>query len=231
MDKQPCFVSCIVAAGGSGSRMGAEKNKLFLEINGVPVIARTLLQLESCAVISEIVLSAREEDMAELREIIEAYGITKVSAVVRGGAHRAASVKHALAATAESADLIAVHDGARPLITEEEIARTVEEAKISGAAAIGVRPKCTLKRANNDGVITETVDRSEIYEIQTPQIFSKELLWKAYRVDEEILQSATDDCSLVERLGVPIRVAEGTYRNIKVTTPEDIRIAACLLEE
>ncbi len=231
MNKQLCFVSCIVAAGGSGSRMGAEKNKLFLKISGVPVIARTLMQLEKCAVISEIVLSAREEDMQELKEIIKSYGITKVSAVVQGGPHRAASVLHALRATAETADLIVVHDGARPLITEEELIKTAEDARINGAAAIGVRPKCTLKRADSHGVITETVDRSEIYEIQTPQIFSKEILRKAYDVEESILQSATDDCSLVERLGVSIKVTEGSYRNIKVTTPEDIRIAECLLEE
>lgn len=231
MDKQSCFVSCIVAAGGSGSRMGAEKNKLFLNIRNVPVIARTLMQLEKSTVISEIVLSAREEDMAELGEIIEMYGITKVTAVVRGGAHRAASVLNALKATAETADLIAVHDGARPLISEEEIIKTVEDARVNGAAAIGVRPKCTLKRADNRGVITETVDRSQMYEIQTPQIFSREILLKAYNVEESVLRSATDDCSLVERLGIPIKVTEGSYRNIKLTTPEDIRIAECLLEE
>ena len=231
MKKRKYFVSCIVAAGGSGSRMGAEKNKLFLTVRGIPVIAHTLMALEKSGYIDEIVLSAREEDMPELKRIIDQFGITKATSIVRGGAYRSASVKAAMAAVSEIADVVAVHDGARPLIEESAIGVAVESAAKSGAAAVGVRPKCTLKRADKDGFITETVDRSEMFEIQTPQVFTKEILERAYSAEESVLEKATDDCSLAERLGVRILVVEGSYRNIKVTTPEDIVIAECLLEE
>ncbi len=231
MKKRKYFVSCIVAAGGSGTRMGAEKNKLFLTIRGIPVIAHTLMTLERSGYIDEIVLSARETDMPELKRIIDRFGITKATAIVRGGAYRSASVKAALTAVSEIADVVAVHDGARPLIEESAIAAVVETAAKSGAAAVGVRPKCTLKRADRNGCISETIDRSEIFEIQTPQVFAKELLKRAYNAEESVLEKATDDCSLVEQLGERILVVEGSYRNIKVTTPEDIVIAESLLEE
>ncbi len=229
--KDSSFVSCIVAAGGSGTRMGADRNKLFLTIGGVPVIARTLMALENSEFISEILISAREEDMPELKWIAEEYGIGKLKAIVRGGANRAMSVRAAMEEVSENAALICVHDGARPLVTESVIEETVLAAEKYGAAACGVRPKCTLKRADQTGFITETVDRSEIFEIQTPQVFQKDILFAAYDTEEQILAQATDDCSLVERLGKRIFVTEGTYRNIKVTTPEDIPVAESLLEE
>ena len=224
------FVSCIVAAGGSGTRMGSADNKLFLELLGVPVLAHTLMALDRSADIDEIVVAARETDMIRIKYLIESYGITKATAVVRGGAHRGASVKAALSAVAEQADLIVVHDGARPLVDETVISAVIEDAKTYGAAATGVRPKCTLKRADKDGFIKETVDRSEIFEIQTPQVFAKKMLLQAYDTDADILSSATDDCSLVEKLGEQIKITEGSYRNIKVTTPEDIPVAESLLE-
>lgn len=230
MIKQNDFVSCIVAAGGSGARMGAQKNKLFLPIGDKPVIAHTLLALQKSSCIHEIILSAREVDMAELKRVAEKYGITKLAAIVRGGAHRAASVKSALSAVSEWADVVAVHDGARPLIADKQIQEVVAEALKSGAAAVGVPPKCTLKRADVNGFITETVDRSMIFEIQTPQVFQTSILQRAYDADETVLKCATDDCFLVERLGVRIRVVEGSYRNIKVTTPEDMILAERLLE-
>lgn len=231
MKQTKCFVSSIVAAGGSGKRMGAEKNKLFLTVCGIPVLAHTLLTLEKSADIDEIIISAREEDIDEILKLTKEYEIKKVAHVVKGGSHRAASVKAALDKVSERADFVAVHDGARPLVHEETIKNTIEAAKRKKAAACGVRPKCTLKRADENGFICETVDRSEVYEIQTPQVFEKDLLFAAYDCAEEILEKATDDCSLVERLGEKIFVTEGTYTNIKVTTPEDILIAERILEE
>lgn len=224
------YVTCIVAAGGSGTRMGADINKLFLKICGVPVIAHTLLALEKSAYIDEIVLSAREEDMMELQDIVKSYSITKATAIVRGGAYRSASVKAAMGVISEQTDFVAVHDGARPLVEEEVIGKVVEAAENMGAAATGVRPKCTLKKADVNGIIQETVDRSVVFEIQTPQVFDKALLMRAYDTDETTLKAATDDCSLVERLGADIQVTEGSYRNIKITTSEDILIAESLLE-
>ncbi len=231
MNQQKKFVSAVVAAGGSGTRMGAEKNKLFLNLCDIPVLAHTLLALEKSADIDEIVIPAREEDIGEILSLVQEYKIKKVTAVVKGGSHRAASVKAALEKVSEMADFIAVHDGARPLISQNTIKNTIEAAKKHKAAACGVHPKCTLKRADRNGFIAETIDRNEVYEIQTPQVFQKELLFSAYNCAEEILEKATDDCSLVERLGEKIFITEGAYRNIKVTTPEDILIAEKILEE
>ncbi len=231
MEKEKCFVSCIVAAGGSGTRMGAEKNKLFLNVCGVPVLAHTLLALEKSDEINEIIISARKEDIGEIVALTKEYQIYKVTAVVKGGSHRSASVRAALDEVSVDAEFVAVHDGARPLIDKETIKNTIEAAKTYKAAACGVRPKCTLKRADKSGFIAGTVDRSEIYEIQTPQVFSRDLLMKAYDCAEEILERATDDCSLVERLGEKIFITGGAYTNIKVTTPEDILIAEKILEE
>ncbi len=230
-NQNTCFVSCIVAAGGSGTRMGAEKNKLFLEINGVPIIARTLLALDNSEGISEIIISAREEDILEISALAESFKVGKLKKIVRGGAHRAASVKAALKEVSPECEYIAVHDGARPLISARVIENVVVAAQKTGAAACGVRPKCTLKRADEDGFIKETVDRSEIFEIQTPQVFLKEVLTQAYDAEDAVLEKATYDCSLVERLGKRIFVTEGDYRNIKATTPEDILVAEALLEE
>ena len=231
MNQQKKFVSAVVAAGGSGTRMGAEKNKLFLNLCDIPVLAHTLLALEKSADIDEIVIPAREEDIGEILSLVQEYKIKKVTAVVKGGSHRAASVKAALEKVSEMADFIAVHDGARPLISQDIIKNTIEAAQTYKAAACGVRSKCTLKRIDEDGFIAETVNREEIYEIQTPQIFEKGLIFEAYHCAEEILEKATDDCSLVERLGEKIYVTDGAYCNIKVTTPEDILLAEKILEE
>ncbi len=227
--KQSGFVSCIVAAGGSSTRMG--RNKLFLEIGGIPVIARTLLALNESDFIDEIIVSAREEDMLAIGDLAKQFCIHKLKAVVKGGAERAESVKAAISQVSDSCTLIAVHDGARPLIDADTIADVVQNADIFGAAACGVRPKATLKRENKDGFIAETVDRSEVYEIQTPQVFEKALFLRAYDAEEDVLKGATDDCGLVERLGAKIKITQGTYRNIKITTIEDVVIAECLLEE
>lgn len=230
-NKHDYFVSCIVAAGGSSRRMGDGMNKLFLEIDGVPVIARTLLSLEQSQYIDEIIVSAREEDMLDISDLAGAFGIRKLKTIVKGGAVRAASVKAALSSVSQGCDFVAVHDGARPLTDEDTIARVVSAAVLHGAAACGVRPKCTIKQEDKDGFIAQTVDRSKLYEMQTPQVFTKSLLCSAYDVDEDRLRTVTDDCALVEQLGTKIKITQGSYRNIKITTPEDIAVAEGLLDE
>ena len=219
------FVSCIVAAGGSGTRMGADKNKLFLEIDGVAVIVRTLSILEKCEEISEIIISAREEDVEQIREYVRLFENTKVKAVVKGGATRAESVLSAANEISDKCSLVMIHDGARPFVTQKIIAETVKKASETGAAACGVKPKCTLKAINEKGCIVETVDREKTTEIQTPQVFSKELFARMYSLDVETIKKATDDCSLAEICGADVFVTEGSYKNIKITTPEDISIA------
>ncbi len=231
MKKQPKdgFVSCIVAAGGSSRRMG--ENKLFMEIGGIPVIARTMMTLDESNFIDEIIVSAREEDMLAIGDLVKQFCINKVKAIVKGGRERAESVKAAISEISADCDFVAVHDGARPLVDQDTIAEVVKNACEFGAAACGVRPKATLKRENADGFIAETIDRSVVYEIQTPQVFEKSMFLRAYEADEKALKGATDDCALVERLGANIKITQGSYRNIKITTIEDIAIAECLLEE
>lgn len=227
--KRDYFVSCIVAAAGESRRMGENVNKLFLEIGGAPVIAHTLLALQNSGFIDEIIVAAKEEDMLDISDIAADFEIDKLKAIVKGGAVRAESVKAAIAELSEDCDLIAVHDGARPLVDEETIAEAVSAGFAFGAAACGVRPKATIKREDENGFIAETVDRSELFEIQTPQVFSKALFLNAYDADEDALRAVTDDCALVEKLGTKIKITPGSYRNIKITTVEDIAVAEGLL--
>lgn len=216
------FVSCIVAAGGSGNRMGADKNKLLLEIDGIPVLCHTLTALQNNEVVSEIIISAREEDIMEIAHLAEEFSITKLKTIVKGGSTRTESVLSAVKEIADECDLVMVHDGARPFVTDKIISDTVNAAKEYSAAACGVKPKCTLKSIDAD-FITETVDREKTVEIQTPQVFSKELFLKMY--SEDTVTDATDDCVLAEKCGAKIFVTEGSYKNIKITTPEDMEIA------
>jgi len=222
-------VTCIVAAGGSGTRMGENINKLFLEIGEIPVIAHTLLALQKNNYIEDIIISAREEDIIYMRDIVNAFDISKVKTIVKGGQTRGESVLCASKEIDSGCDFVMVHDGARPCITDDVIERTVEAAVEFNAAACGVKPKCTLKSLTNDGVIEETVDREKTVEIQTPQVFSKELFKKMYSFDKETIKNATDDCILAEKSGTKIKVTEGSYKNIKVTTPEDLEIAEIFL--
>ena len=198
------FVSCIVAAGGSGTRMGVGINKLFLEIDDVPVIAHTLSALETSEEVSEIVIAAREDEIMYISEIVSVYGITKAKTIVKGGKTRAESVLSASREVSPECDLVMIHDGARPFITAEIIAETVNKAREFGAAACGVKPKCTLK--------------------------SIEMFDRMYSLDDETLKSATDDCVLAEKCGAEIFVIEGSYKNIKITTPEDMIIASAFLK-
>lgn len=225
------FTSCIIAAGGSGKRMGTDCNKLFFELGGAPVLAHTLMAFEENPMVDEIIVSAKTEDFLYIKELAETFDIRKLKTIVKGGAERAESVKAALLEVSDISAFVLVHDGARPLVDQETITRTISAAYTHGAAACGVRPKNTIKREDENGFIAETVDRSELYEIQTPQVFSKDLFSRAYQADGEMLRSATDDCSLVERLGVRVKIVAGNYRNIKITTAEDILIAEVLREE
>lgn len=228
--KRDYFVSCIVAAGGSSRRMGNGINKLFLEIGNIPVIARTLIALENSEYIDEVIVSAKEEDIVIIGDIAKMYKIRKLKSIVKGGNERSDSVKSAICEISPCCDIVAVHDGARPFVSEKVISETVMAAYKYGCAACGVRPKCTLKKEDENGFISDTVDRNMVYEIQTPQVFSKDLFFKAYEADDTILHIATDDCTLIERLGEKIKITQGSYRNIKITTTEDIVIGEALIE-
>jgi len=221
-------VTCIVAAGGSGTRMGASTNKLFLKINDIPVIVHTLMALNNCDEIDEIIISAKEDEVFYISELVSVFSISKVKTIVKGGKTRGESVLSASREVSADADFVMIHDGARPLVSDKILKTSVNAAKQYGAAACGVKPKCTLKSIDS-GFISCTIDREKTVEIQTPQIFKKELFDAMYSHDLETINRATDDCILAELSGNRIFVTEGSYENIKITTPEDIEIAELLL--
>lgn len=228
--KRDYYVSCIVAAGGKGTRMGADINKIFLDISGVPVIARTLSALNNCEYIDEIIIVTAEIDLPGCHDIVREFNINKVKTITAGGVTRQESVKNGVREVSEKTDIIMVHDAARPLVSEKHLKDVICSACEHGAAALGVPEKNTLKQIDSNGFITGTIDRSTIYAIHTPQVFKKELAERMYKYAEESGISATDDCMLAESLGIKIKLIEDSYDNIKITTRDDLVIAEQLLE-
>lgn len=220
-------VCAVIVAAGSSRRMGGE-NKLLLEIDGVPVLARTLSAFQKCAAIRDIVLVCREQDIMPYTELAKAFSIDKLCTVTRGGETRTESVLAGITAAPENAVLVAVHDGARPLVSEAVITEAVTTAAEFGAAAPVVPVKDSIKRIE-DGNIAADVARSTLAAVQTPQVFHKDLLRRALTSAAERGYSFTDDCAAVESLGTIVKATHGSYQNIKITTPEDILVAEALL--
>lgn len=229
--KRDYFVSCIIAAGGKGSRMGADVNKIFLELDDMPILAHTLLAFDACNLIDEMILVTAECDLIDCKNIIENFGIQKVKTIVKGGKERQHSVYHALKEVTPQANIVLVHDAARPLIEEDAIIGVVQGVLEHGAAAVGARCKNTIKQVNADGFIEKTLNRDVLYEIQTPQGFLKDMLVNAYEdaIQNQVL--GTDDCFLVERLGFPVRMITGSSDNIKITTYDDLLLAEQILDK
>ena len=220
-------VCAVIVAAGSSRRMGGE-NKLLLEIDGVPVLARTLSAFQKCAAIRDIVLVCREQDIMPYTELAKAFSIDKLCTVTRGGETRTESVLAGITAAPENAVLVAVHDGARPLVSEAVITEAVTTAAACGAAAPVVPVKDSIKRIEN-GNIAADVARDTLAAVQTPQVFRKDLLCRALTSAAERGYSFTDDCAAVESLGTIVKATHGSYQNIKITTPEDILVAEALL--
>ena len=220
-------VCAVIVAAGSSRRMGGE-NKLLLEIDGVPVLARTLSAFQKCAAIRDIVLVCREQDIMPYTEMAKAFSIDKLCTVTRGGETRTESVLAGITAAPENAVLVSVHDGARPLVSEAVITEAVTTAAECGAAAPVVPVKDSIKRIE-DGNIAADVARDTLAAVQTPQVFLKDLLRLALTSAAERGYSFTDDCAAVESLGTIVKATHGSYQNIKITTPEDILVAEALL--
>lgn len=219
--------TAVVPAAGRSTRMG--EDKLMLPLGDVPVLLRTLWALEQCAGITEIVVVTREDLIVPVGQLCRDAGLVKVHKVVVGGESRTESVLAGVREADPAAELIAVHDAARPLITRELLEKVLKTAEQYGAAALAVPVKDTIKRAVN-GVVESTPDRSELYAVQTPQVFEHGLLLGA--LEKALAEGAelTDDCSAVERLGMSVRLTAGSYENIKLTTPEDLAVAESILE-
>ena len=219
--------AALVAAAGSSSRMGGA-DKQMMELDGVPVLARTLLALQNARRVDTIVVAAREEHLVEISRLCKEYGITKCAKVVRGGESRVHSVLLA-ALEAGDAELLAVQDGARPLTTPELIDDVIALAARCGAAAPAVPVKDTVKAVGPDGTVERTLDRSALRAIQTPQVFQADLLKAALQAALEQGVTVTDDCSAVERLGKTVYLTDGDEANLKITTPTDLILAEALL--
>ena len=212
--------TAIIVAAGSGSRFKSDTPKQFLEINGKPVIVHTIERFQSAPSVDSIVLV--------MTAAFDISPYPKVSKVVAGGSTRAESVRNGLDAVGD-ADIVAVHDGARPLVTADEIERTIAKAKETGAACLVAPVTDTIKSIRGDK-ITDTLDRGKLRRALTPQAFKTDVLRKAFE-GVDLNESVTDECYLVEKLGHLIAIVEGSPRNIKITHPEDLVLAAALLSE
>jgi 2-C-methyl-D-erythritol 4-phosphate cytidylyltransferase len=221
------MTSAIIVAAGSSSRMGF--NKLLAPLAGMPVLRRSLLAFEGCEEIQEVVVVGGEQVREEVARWRDEGGLAKLTAVVAGGAERHLSVWAGIDACAPAAEVLAVHDGARPLITPEQIAKCVRAAREHGAAACARPMTETLKRADAAGRVTESIDRSGVWVMETPQVFQRDLLVRAY---QEVLRDnalVTDEVSALQRLGTPVLLVENIRPNPKITFPADLDLATRLM--
>lgn len=217
----------VLPAAGSGKRMGAGQNKLFLELLGKPILVHTLLVFERDEHCTGIWLAVKDEERAYIQTLLEQYNIKKVKGLPTGGAERQHSV-HSCIKEMNAVEVVLVHDAARPFITQPVIAQLTQVAYEKGAAIAGVRTKDTMKIVEN-GIIKETVDRESLWMIQTPQAFRYSLLAEAEDVAEKIGFLGTDEAMLVERLGHDIHIVESSYENVKMTTQEDLLFGEAIL--
>lgn len=221
-------VAAIIPAAGLGLRLKSRIPKPLVTMGTKPIVIHTLEAFHRNRYIKRIILAVGEKNIDRFRIILDKYRIKKNIDLVCGGSSRGDSVRNCLEKIPNDADFILVHDAVRPFVSFKLISRLINEVKISEAVICGVPAKSTLKSIGKDYKVCATLDRKDIWEIQTPQVFRKELLIKAYHKYRNL--AVTDDASLVERLGVKVKVIYGSYFNIKVTTPEDLVFANAILK-
>ena len=222
------FCTMVVLAAGSSKRMG--RDKLMMEVGGIPVLVRSLQAMQDCAAVDELIVVTRTSRLEEIAALRDRYALTKMTKVVVGGMTRAESSLAGVLAASNRATLIGIHDAARPLVTDVIITDTISAAQKSRAAAPGIPVRDTVK-VTSDGIITGTPARSTLSAIQTPQVFQAELLKAALQSAVNAEVTLTDDCSAVERLGKEVYLTAGDPENIKITTPLDLRLAEAILAE
>lgn len=225
-------IIAIVPAAGFGKRMGVKKAKQFLDIDGKPIVAVTLDVLQRCDLIDRIVLVVPERDIDYCyREIIERYNLRKVFRVVSGGERRQDSVRKGIESVANLCKRVLIHDGVRPLISHELIARIVSAANSFRAVVSGLPISETVKEVDNQGIVLRSIDRRQLWSIQTPQVFRWDDISLAHKeAIKKGWEDATDDSFLIEKMGLPVNIIEGERRNIKITTPQDLDMAKFLLK-
>lgn len=219
--------SAIIVAAGSSRRMNGT-DKILAEIKGIPVIIRTLTAFQNSEEIKDIVVVTTDANLEIIKNLSEKYNITKAMFFTVGGNTRQESVMKGLKLISKETQYIAIHDGARPLIKTELIDRTIKDARVFGAATLGVPVKDTIKTVN-DSIITDTPDRNSLFAIQTPQVFRRKTYFEGANFATAHQLDFTDDCQLIEAVGLKVYVTKGDYINIKITTPEDIKIAEAIL--
>ena len=221
--------SAIIVAAGSGSRFNSVNPKQFFELHGKPLLIHTIEKFERAESVNSILLVLAKSYVEAFKDSVKEFGLTKIFAIVPGGETRAESVLNGLNAIDARTEIVAVHDGARPLVSVDEIEQTIKKAEQTGAACLTARVTDTIK-AIRGGDISATLDREKLRRALTPQAFKVELLREAF-AGVELDETVTDECYLIERLGHPIAVVEGSPRNIKVTHREDLILAEALMRE
>lgn len=228
--KEPIqFCSVVVVAAGTASRMEGI-DKILAPLANEPILLHALAPFQASGLVDEIVIVTREDLMVTVGNLCSQRGFDKVRRIVKGGATRPESVMAGLKEVDPAADLIAIHDGARPFVTREIIEETIRAARRGSAAAPGIPVKDTIKRVE-DGLVVETPDRAKLFAVQTPQIFARELILAASQKALEDGAPVTDDCAAVERLGFPVAMTRGSEENIKITTPADLLHGEAILAE
>ncbi|MCL2819903.1 MAG: 2-C-methyl-D-erythritol 4-phosphate cytidylyltransferase [Oscillospiraceae bacterium] len=227
--KKPPACTAVIAAAGISVRCEGE-DKLFYTVNDKPVLAYTLEPFNACELVNEIIIVANKERIESIGQLCVQYGFDKVSKIMEGGSTRLESVMNGVYAVSGRSGLIAIHDGARPCIDIEIINETIKKAAVCHAAAPAAAIASTVKKVDG-GVITETINREGLYEIQTPQVFRAEIIKGALSNAAKKSINVTDDCMAVEAIGVPVYITQGSRKNIKITDNRDFRIAEALLNE
>lgn len=221
----------IIPAGGSGKRMRESLAKQYILLDGIPILARTLMVFQASHAVDDIFLVVPQNDVAFARDsIVEKFGLSKVIHVLPGGIKRQDSVKNGIDLVGTEYDVVVIHDGVRPFITAELVSISVSEAAQEKAVAVGVPAKDTVKIVNDRGWVAETLDRDYVWLTQTPQAFQRDIIKTAYEAAYENRYYGTDDASLVERLGVRVKMVHGSYDNIKITTKNDLVLADALIK-
>ena len=223
--------TAVIVAAGKGKRMGPDISKQFLPLCGKEILTHTVEVFEEADRIRDIVLVTGTDSLQDVQDMVREYGWQKVISVVAGGKERQDSVWNGLQAISEDTEIVLIHDGVRPFVTEEILDLSIETAVEMGGCAAGVPAKDTIKVCNSENIAVDTPDRSTLWQIQTPQTFRKELIVKAYEQAKAEGFLGTDDASLAENSGYSVKVIMGSYRNIKITTKEDLLIGEAFLKE
>ena len=219
------FTSVIIPAAGAGERMGTAVSKQFLSLDGKPIIVHTLERFQMCGAVNEIIIVVQPSSRQHVESLIDEFHLSKATKIVEGGRRRQDSVSNALSQLHSQAEIVIVHDAVRPFVQQRVILDSIEKAKTYSAAVVAVRIKDTVKIGNDEGRFERTLDRSALWSAQTPQTFTRKVLLDAYEKASSDRIDATDDASLVELLNIHPAIVEGSFDNIKITTPDDLELA------